>query len=195
MIVINDLKAETIGGVFMSKKYIILWIICLVVADQGIKIIVANYLFDTKFDVIESVLGFRPVFNTKYSYVNTLLFDQKLGLSSHLILLIFAQILVVFYYDIFNTLHKSKLSDFVFIFGQSLILCVFSGFFLWKDGILDYFFVYPFVFDLKDIYVHCFVISLFCYYFKNKTIIRNSNFKITDYFIKRWADFKTGFKN
>ena len=171
----------------MSKKNIIIWIICLVVADQGIKIIIANFFFDSKFDIIESVFGFCPVYNDKFSYVNASL-SLKLGLLPHAILFIFAQILMIFLYDYFKIIHRSKLSDFILILGQSILCCVFCGFFLWKDGILDYIFIYPVVCDLKDLYINSFLICLFCYHFKYRKKIHL--FKTKEYFSKRWIDIK-----
>ena len=63
----------------MKRKDIIIWIVCLVIADQGVKLIIANYFIDTKFDIIDSILGFRPVFNNQYSYFNAL-FKLNIGL-------------------------------------------------------------------------------------------------------------------
>ena len=57
----------------MTRKNIIFWIICLVIADQGVKLIIVNFFIDTKFDIIDSIIGFRPVFNNQYTYFNALL--------------------------------------------------------------------------------------------------------------------------
>lgn len=168
----------------MKRKYIILWIICLVIADQGIKLIIANYYMDSRFDVIRSVLGFHPIYNDQYSYFNALL-KLNLGLLPHTIMLIFILLMIIFFYDYFKTiLYKSKLLDISFIFGIAATICVFCGFFFWKNGILDFIFLYPFTFDLKDIYLNCFVIFFLWNYLKNYSKIQSSNLNLKSYLKK-----------
>jgi len=43
----------------MKRKNIIFWIVCLVIADQGVKLIIANFFIDTRFDIIDSILGLQ----------------------------------------------------------------------------------------------------------------------------------------
>jgi signal peptidase II len=165
----------------MTKKTIILWIICLVIVDQVIKLIVANYLFDTKFDIIDSILGFHPIYNNKYSYFNALL-KLNLGLLPHTILLFFIECLLLLFYGYFKTMqYSTKLIDIAFILGQAALVCVFCGFFFWENGILDFIFLYPFIVDFKDIYLNGFVIFFFWNYFKNYSEIKSSNVKMTNY--------------
>jgi len=122
----------------MSRKNIIFWIICLVIADQVTKLIIANFFMDTRFDIINSVLGIRPVFNEKYTYFNLLL-GINFGIFARIVFFIFVQFIVLFAYGYFKTLQKSstKLLDIAFIFGQSAVVCLFCGLFFWKRGILD----------------------------------------------------------
>ncbi len=165
----------------MTRKTIILGIIFLVTLDQGIKIVIANYFIETKFDIIDSVLGFHPIFNDRYSYFN-IISNLNLGLLPHAILLIILQLLIIFYYDYSKTIQGStKILDLAFIFGESALICVFCGFFFWKDGILDFLFLYPFIFDLKDIYLNGFVIFFLYNHYKYKIERQSSTIKINEY--------------
>ena len=174
----------------MARKKIIFWIICLVLADQITKLIIVNFFIDTKFYLIEPILGFRPVFNTQYSYFNDVL-KLNLGLLPHAILLILAQFIILFYYGYYRIAqHSSKLLDISFVFGQSGLICVFCGFFFWKAGILDYIYLYFFTVDLKDIYLNCFAFLFLLNYHKNKAEIKNSEIKPKAYIVKSLIEFK-----
>ncbi len=178
----------------MRKKSIILWIIFLVIADQGTKLIVANYFINTKFDIIDSVVGFHPIYNDKFSYFNAIL-NLDLGLFPHLIVLIIVQLSVLFFQGYFNKINVSnKLSDVVFIFGQAATICVFCGFFFWEKGVLDFIFLRPFTVDFKDIYLNCFGFLLLIFLFSHKTKIDTSPLKMGGYFKIIWKDF-TAFLN
>ena len=183
----------------MKRKNIIFWIVCLVIADQGVKLIIANYFIDTKFDIIDSILGFRPVFNNQYSYFNAL-FKLNIGLLPHTVLLIFLQLAILFFYKFARAVQPStKLLDISFIFGQSAFICVFCGFFLWKAGILDFLYVHFWTVDLKDIYLNCFAILFLLNYHKNKEAFKSSNksskIKMKDFLLNDWVEFKRLFKN
>jgi len=178
----------------MRKRNIILSIICLVVADQGIKLVIANYFIHTKFDIIESILGFHPIYNDKYSYFNAIL-KLDLGLLPHVIVLVFLQLIVIILYDYSKITQRStRLAETVFIFGQAASICVFCGFFFWKDGILDFIFLYPFTFDLKDIYLNCFALLTIFNFYINRVDIKTSNLNMTNYIKKRWIEINLGKK-
>lgn len=165
----------------MKRKFIILWIICLVIADQGVKIIIANYYIDTRFDIVNSIIGFHPIYNDQYSYFNALL-KLNLGITPHTFILIFITLIIVFLYNYFKTiLFHSKLLDISFIFGMAAMVCVFFGFFFWEKGILDFIYFFPFTFDLKDIYLNGFVVFFLLSYFKNYSIIKKSNLNSKSY--------------
>ena len=70
----------------------------LVLLDQIVKFIIANYFIDTNFDIIESVFGFHPIYNDEYSYANAML-RLKMGIIPHTILLIIIQFLLILLYD------------------------------------------------------------------------------------------------
>jgi len=167
----------------MTRKNIIFWIICLVIADQGVKLIIANFFIDTKFDIIDSIIGFHPVFNNQYTYFNALL-KQNIGLLPHTVLLIFIQLTILLLYMYLRTVqHSTKLLDISFIFGQSGLICVFCGFFLWKAGILDFIYLHFWTVDFKDIYMNCFAILFIVNFYKNKSELKGSK-------IKNWKEFK-----
>ena len=183
----------------MKRKDIIFWIVCLVIADQGIKLIIANYLIDTKFDIIDSILGFHPVYNNQYTYFNAVL-KLNIGLLPHTVLLIFLQLAILFFYKFARIVqHSTKLLDISFIFGQSALICVFCGFFLWKLGCLDFLYVHFWTVDFKDIYLNCFAIFFLLNYHKNKAAFKSSNqsskIKIKDFLLSDWVKFKQLFKN
>jgi len=177
----------------MTRKSIIFWIICLVIADQGIKLIIVNFFIDTKFDIIDSIIGFRPVFNNHYSYFNALL-KLDIGLLPHTVLLIILQIAIILLYNLRILQHSTKLLDISFILGQSAIICVFCGFFFWKAGILDFIYLHFWIVDFKDIYLNCFVIFFLVNFHKNKAELKSSNIKMKDFLLNSWVEFKQFFK-
>ena len=180
----------------MKRKSIILWIICLVLVDQGTKLIVANFFIDTSFYIIKPIFGFRPIFNTQFSYFNSLL-KLNLGLLYHTIVLILIQLFILFVIDYYKTRQRSNntLLDISYIFGQSALICVFCGFYLWGAGILDFIDLFFWTVDLKDIYLNCFVIFFIINEFKYLKERKNSNIKMKNYLSNHWAKFKQGYKN
>ena len=178
----------------MKRKNIIIWIVCLVIADQGVKLIVANFFIDTRFDIIESILGFRPVFNDQYSYLNALL-KLNIGLLPHTVFLILIQFIVLLLYIYLRAAqHSVKLLDISFTFGQSALICVFCGFYFWKAGILDFIYLRLWTVDFKDIYLNCFAILFLLNYHKNKAELKNSKIKMKDCLSNSWMEFRQFFK-
>ena len=179
----------------MTRKNIIFWIIFLVIADQGIKLIIVNFFIDTKFDIISSIIGFHPVFNNQYTYFNALL-KLNIGLLPHTVILIVIQFVIFLLYKYLRTVqHYPKLLDISFIFGQSALICVFCGFFLWESGILDFIYLHFWTVDFKDIYLNCFAILFLVNYNKNKTELKSSKIKMKDFLLNSWVEFKQFFKN
>jgi len=178
----------------MTRKNIIFWIIILVIADQVIKLIIINFFIDTKFDIIGSIIGFRPVFNKQYSYFNALL-KLNIGLLPHTLLLIFIQLVIFFLYRYLRKVqHSTKLLDISFLFGQSALICVFCGFFLWKEGILDFLYLHFWTVDFKDIYINCFTVLFLINYIKNQTEIKSSKIKMENFLLNSWLEFRQHFK-
>lgn len=162
----------------MKTRTVILWILILITIDQLIKIIIITYFGDYQFEIIPSFIEFKPTFNEKYSYVNTLLnkhFGINVGLLPHLFLYLFLGILISAYLFYFrkNVKSNTKLLDTAIIFLVAIASCALIGNLLWKKGILDYIYLKPlFVFDLKDTYGDVFIILFILYAIKNKTELK-----------------------
>ena len=76
----------------MKIRIVILCIFILIAIDQAIKIIINIYFLEYQFEIIPSLLEFKPTFNDKHSWVNSLLnknFGLNVGLLPHVILYIF----------------------------------------------------------------------------------------------------------
>ena len=175
----------------MKKRIIILWIIILVIADQGTKLIIANYFMDTRFDIIDSVIGIRPIFNEKYTFFNVLL-GLNLEIFARVVFCILVQFAIIFSYGYIKTIQQSstKLLDIAFIFGQSVAICVFCGFFFWKSGVLDFIYLHFFIIDMKDIYIKCFVMFFLINYLKNYSELKSPKLKFKDYLQKCYINIK-----
>ncbi len=94
----------------MKARNIIAWIFVLIFIDQTIKILINIYLGNVHFEIIPSLIEFKPTFNERHSWVNTLLNDNfglNIGLIPHIILYLLAGILVPMYFSYF----KNKISD------------------------------------------------------------------------------------
>lgn len=159
----------------MKKQQILFLIIFLVVIDQAVKIIINSYFLNTHFEIIPGLLKFKPFFNSKHSYLNSLLykhFDINLGLWFHIVLFLFAQAIFLLLYAFLknNTLGHNKLLDMAFVFQISGFVCALIGNIIWGNGILDFIYLKPlFIFDLKDVYLNCFTILFLIFVVKNKT--------------------------
>lgn len=174
----------------MTQKNIILWIMCLVIADQGVKLIIVNYFIDTKVDIINSIIGFRPVFNNQYTYFNALL-KLNIGLLPHMVFAILIQFAILLLYKYLRTAqHSTELLDISFIFIQSALICVFCGFFFREAGILDFIYLRLWTVDFKDIYINCFAILFLVNYHKNKVELKNSKVKMKDCLLDSWLEFR-----
>ena len=160
----------------MSNIRKIIFLICLLtIIDQAIKIIIYSFFMEIRFEIIPSLLEFRPVFNVHHSYVNNLLYEYlnvNLGLLFHVGIYLFILIIVLpsIWLTYRNNIQEDKkLLDVAFSFGTAAAICAISGNLIWKKGTLDYIYLKPlFIFDLKDLYINGIFISLFVVYvFKN----------------------------
>jgi hypothetical protein len=164
----------------MKVRIIISWTLLLIIIDQTIKIIINNFLLESKFEIIPSLLEFKATFNNKYSYVNTLLYDNfhvNIGLLSHIVLYLILEVIVLNIYISFKIKlnnNYTKILDSAIIFQISSMLCALIGNLFWKEGILDYIYLKPlFIFDLKDIYNSIFTCLFLVYVLKNKGQLKN----------------------
>lgn len=160
----------------MKTQTIILWIVILIILDQVIKIIINAFYFDSNFEIIPSILEFKPVFNQKHSYLNVLLNDKfniNFGLFPHLIIFLLAIVIITFIYDFYKNILNSKLLDFAFILYVAGWSCALIGNIIWTKGTLDYIYLKPlFIFDLKDVYINSFTFMLILTLVKNRTKIK-----------------------
>lgn len=168
----------------MKTRKIILWIFILVAVDQIIKIFINLFFLENHFEIIPSLIEFKPIFNDKHSYLNVLLnnkFNIDIGLFAHLISFLILEIIVLSMYSFFrkNISKYKKLLDTAFIFQISGLICALIGNLIWKKGTLDYLYLIPlFVFDLKDLYNNVFVILFLIY--TNRNINEIKILKIKD---------------
>lgn len=162
----------------MKPRTIIFWICVLVIADQAIKIIIDTFYFEGHFEIIPSMLEFKPIFNDKHSYFNVLLnnkFNINVGLIAHLLLFLVLEIVVISLYFLFRKhINKSrKLLDIAFVFQISGLICALSGNLIWENGVLDYLYLKPlFIFDLKDLYNNVFAILFLVYIIINASEVK-----------------------
>jgi uncharacterized protein YacL len=158
----------------MKTRKIIFWIILLIVIDQAIKIVINSFFLEVRVEIIPSLFEFRPVFNDKHSYFNSLLysnFNINLGLVFHLFLFLLAGIIFVILHRFLrkNISENKKLLDTAFVFATAGLICGLIGNLIWEKGTLDYIYLKPlFIFDLKDLYINCFVILFLVYFLKNR---------------------------
>ncbi|OQX98880.1 MAG: hypothetical protein B6I20_10545 [Bacteroidetes bacterium 4572_117] len=158
----------------MKTQTIITWILILVIIDQAIKIVIYNLYGEINIEIIPSLLEFKPTFNVKHSWVNTILnknFGINFGLLPHVILYILIGILIPVYCSYFrnNIPTNKKLIELAIVFFMAAVLCALIGNIIWKNGTLDYIYLKPlFVFDLKDMYSDFGIILFLIYVLKNR---------------------------
>lgn len=146
----------------MSKKYpkgftcktMIIIFSMLMLVDQGIKIIIKNFFFNDRFEIIKGFLSFHPIINTDGSWLNA-----RFNTSLSFPLLIFVNFIALFvFFELYRYyLHKGNNSfhgDMCFLFIFSGALCslidkIFYG------GSLDFIGISNlFIADIKDIYIN-----------------------------------------
>ena len=158
----------------MKTRHIITWILILVFTDQIIKILINIYIGNVHFEIIPTLIEFKPTFNERHSWVNNLLDDNfgiNVGLIPHVILYILIGIFLPMYFSYFrnNILADKKLIDIAIICLMAGVLCALIGNIIWQKGTLDYIYLKPlFVFDLKDMYCDLGTITFLIYVFKNR---------------------------
>lgn len=158
----------------MKTRNIIAWILILIFTDQTIKILINVYFGNVHFEIIPSLLEFKPTFNERHSWVNNLLDDNfgiNAGLIPHVILYTLSGIFLPMFFSYFRN-HipaDKKLIDIAIVFMMAAVLCALIGNIIWQKGTLDYIYLKPlFVFDLKDLYSDLGIITFLIYVFKNR---------------------------
>ena len=162
----------------MKIKTVCLWVLILFFIDQVIKIVIDRHYLDVNFNIIPPLLYFKPTFNHNYSWINGL-FNFGMGFWAHIIIFSFATIFFILFYDWMKTISgNEKTLNIAFIFGFAGALSSLIGTIFW-NGCLDYIYLKPlFVFDLKDLYINCYIVLLLWYMCKNKKHL--TSFKTKD---------------
>ena len=158
----------------MKTRNITMWILILIIIDQSIKILIHNFYGEIHFDIIPSLIEFKPTFNVKHSWVNALLnksLGVNIGLIPHVILYLMIGIIIpmVFSYLRNKISNDKKIADVATLFMVAAIVCALLGNIVWTKGTLDYIYLKPlFVFDLKDVYIDIAIVTFLIYAFRNR---------------------------
>lgn len=153
------------------KKYVVRLctaIIVLTLIDQLVKYIVNGFFFQTVYAIIPGILTFRPVHNTDMSWFGSLGVQLFANYFVAIIinLLILIAVIVLFRYIFVYKGVRGKLTQIIFIFLFSAILCSTIDRIFWK-GSIDYIRLEGFfTFDIKDCYVTAFQILFIGSYIK-----------------------------
>ncbi len=164
-------------------------VFALIAIEQIIKIIIYSSFFYNRFAILPPLLYFEPMFNTRYSWFNSMLkFDGSKYL--HITVVIIMSILIyLFYRFLCKKFGKIKIINIMFAFLFSGATCSLIDKVFW-DGSLDYILVKGFfTFDLKDVYINVFIgLMVFSLLFKSKAskvIYSKNTFKDFSKFILR----------
>lgn len=151
-------------------KYLkpLLMVSLLVCIDQLIKIIILNNFMNKRFYFIDRIIGFEPIINTKYSYINSL-GNLGIGLTAHIITVLIAMLISIIIYLFINETYMNLFEESIFIFLFSGSFCSLIDKIIW-GGSLDYILVEGFfTFDLKDVYISIFeILIIACLIFNYK---------------------------
>lgn len=158
-LVIYEIGSKYKEGLRSRTLWILFFIIFIL--DQGLKLIIKMYYFNTTFTLINNFLYFSPIINSQGSWLNAR-FGAGVSFNLLVILNIIALILFVEIYRYFNSRNpKSYWLDLCFVFALAGCLCslidkVFYGGSLDFIGISDLF-----IADFKDIYINISILFLF----------------------------------
>lgn len=152
----------------MKTRSLVLLIAVLVGVDQAVKLIIYRFFMDVNFEIIPPhVLGFKPFFNSKYSFINHSIHKETgmdAGLIFHLFLFALVWFVIFVFYRFFKKIASTnKMLDCSFGFLTAGVICAYLGVLVWEKGVLDFLQLTLFkiiVFDLKDLYINCFVVLL-----------------------------------
>lgn len=152
----------------MKTRNIILLVLLLVIIDQAIKLIIYHSFMDNQYEIIPNVLDFKPFFNSKYSYVNDSIYKRTgmdAGLIFHIILFALTWLILFVPYRFFKSIAPTnKMLDVSFSCYTAAVICAYLGILVWEKGVLDFLhlkLLVNVIFDLKDLYVNCFLLLLF----------------------------------
>lgn len=163
-------KKKTLWGIF----------IVLMLLDQGSKLIINNFFFENRFDIIPNFLSFHPIINTKGSWLNV-----RFGAGINFPMLIVLNIIAIFLFIEFYRYYTSKNNknfwpDLCFISIIAGCLCslidkVFYG------GSLDFIGISNlFIADLKDIYINIAIFAFILTAYFNGFLTSEDNTTLKD---------------
>lgn len=149
----------------MRTRNIIFLIVLLVIIDQVTKLIIYHSFMDVNLEIVPQLLDFKPTFNSKYSFVNDSIYKKTgmdAGLTFHIILFPLIWFVLFLFYRFFKGIApKNKMLDISFCFLTAGYICGYLGILVWEKGILDFLYfklLGGVVFDLKDIYIDCYIV-------------------------------------
>lgn len=141
--------------------------IVLMLLDQGIKIIIKSFFFESQFTIINEFLYFTPIINKDGSWINAR-FDTGFSFAFLIAINIIALVLFaeIYRYFVYCNNNKSSFFEdacFLFIFSGALCSLIDK---LFYGGSLDFMNLGQlFVADIKDIYINLglflFIISIY----------------------------------
>lgn len=131
-------------------------VLILITIEQVIKIEIYNNFLNRKFPILPGFLYFEPMFNRKYSWLNSMF---QLGVSKwiHIVFGVSMIILIYLFYRYLNYQYGHiKIINTMYAFIFSGAICSLFDKIFW-NGSLDYILVNGFfTFDLKDVYINIF---------------------------------------
>jgi hypothetical protein len=152
----------------MSTKKYILWILTLIFIDQIIKIIINSYFLKSKFEIVPYLLEFRPTYSKGTYLLNLLNIKIEMGILIVFYFIILC-LLIIFYNLVRKARKNTTLFDFAFIFIIVAHVCYLIGCIFWEKGCLDYIYLKSlFIFDLKDLYIDCFICLFIVFMYKQQ---------------------------
>lgn len=166
----------------LSKKVLTLLLVFLLFLDQGVKLIIKLFFFKKEFYIINNLLSFNPIINTKGSWLNVR-FNININFLTLIILNIIALFIFIEMYRYFNTKHeKNFYADLYYVFITVGSLCslidkIFYG------GSLDFIGISNlFIADFKDMYINIaiFMLIILSYISDNSKCKNNKNNTISN---------------
>lgn len=149
----------------MKTRNILLLIFLLVLIDQSVKLIIYSSFMNVNCEIIHGVLDFNPLFNSKYSFVNYSLHKSTgmdMGALFHIALFALVWLILFLGYRFFKSIDsRNKTLDVATSFFTAAVICSYLGMLVWEKGTLDFLHIkrmMNIIFDLKDIYINCFVV-------------------------------------
>ncbi len=168
---------------------IITAVFILTLIDQAMKILIHHCFMGEEFYFIDSILGFKPHINSDYSWVNSLT-NLGIGLYMHIFLNTFLLLLTVAIFHFISVRYEENIIiNISFTFLLSGEICSLIDKLFW-GGSLDYILLNGFfIFDLKDVYLTVFELTvLLCLIFNYNRFKKFNVNKFIKGFIQYFKD-------